>query len=94
MPDTPAGADAGTILEHPEKHHTVTIGSTEYLTVAGLAALLHVSPRTIQRWDTLREGPPRCLRGRVVLYPVEGVNKWLADSQRADVRRRSRGTAP
>jgi predicted DNA-binding transcriptional regulator AlpA len=42
-----------------------------------LARQLGVSPRTIDRWQVLREGPPRVSVGRTVLYNVESVREWL-----------------
>ncbi|TXN72856.1 helix-turn-helix domain-containing protein [Methylobacterium sp. WL6] len=41
------------------------------------AELLGVSPRTLDRWHLLREGPPRILVGRQVRYRVSALEAWL-----------------
>ena len=42
-----------------------------------LATQLGLSPRTIDRWHALREGPPRVHVGRTILYNVKSVREWL-----------------
>ena len=42
-----------------------------------LAKQLGCSARTIDRWQALREGPPRVHVGRTILYNVESVRAWL-----------------
>lgn len=42
-----------------------------------LAQQLGLSPRTIDRWQALRQGPPRVCVGRTVLYRIEAVRLWL-----------------
>jgi predicted DNA-binding transcriptional regulator AlpA len=42
-----------------------------------LAQQLGCSPRTIDRWQALRRGPPRVCVGRTILYSVESVREWL-----------------
>lgn len=42
-----------------------------------LAKQLGCSARTIDRWQALREGPPRVRIGRTILYNVESVRVWL-----------------
>ena len=37
----------------------------------------NVSLRTIDRWVTLRIGPPRVTIGRTILYPKSGIQNWL-----------------
>jgi hypothetical protein len=48
-----------------------------YLTKPQLAQQLRQSPRTLDRWETLRIGPPRILIGRTVLFRREAVLAWL-----------------
>jgi predicted DNA-binding transcriptional regulator AlpA len=55
-----------------------------------LAQQLDLSPRTIDRWEALRKGPPRVCVGRTVLYNVESVREWLKSQERQF----SRGTRP
>jgi predicted DNA-binding transcriptional regulator AlpA len=42
-----------------------------------LAKQLGVSPRTIDRWHALRQGPPRVCIGRTILYRIDAVRQWL-----------------
>jgi predicted DNA-binding transcriptional regulator AlpA len=42
-----------------------------------LARELGVSPRTVDRWQALRDGPPRLHVGRTILYSVDSVREWL-----------------
>ena len=42
-----------------------------------LAAQLGLSPRTIDRWHALRQGPPRVRLGRTVFYSINSVREWL-----------------
>ncbi len=42
-----------------------------------LAKQLGRSPRTLDRWDALRIGPPRVHLGRTILYCVASVRDWL-----------------
>jgi hypothetical protein len=50
----------------------------EFLTKEELAAELQRNPRTLDRWNVLRIGPPRTLVGRAILYRRASVQKWLA----------------
>jgi predicted DNA-binding transcriptional regulator AlpA len=42
-----------------------------------LAAQLGISPRTIDRWQVSRMGPPRVHVGRTILYNIHSVRDWL-----------------
>lgn len=42
-----------------------------------LAKQLGVSPRTIDRWEALRQGPPRVRVGRTILYSIQSARYWL-----------------
>jgi predicted DNA-binding transcriptional regulator AlpA len=46
-----------------------------------LARQLGVSPRTIDRWQSLREGPPRVHIGHTILYEVKAVREWLRSQE-------------
>jgi len=48
-----------------------------YLRKAQLAQELGQSPRTLDRWETLRIGPPRVVIGRTILYRRDSVLEWL-----------------
>jgi predicted DNA-binding transcriptional regulator AlpA len=49
----------------------------EYLSLRDLARELGITPRTIQRWETLGEGPPTTRIGRKVYYARAAVSAWL-----------------
>jgi hypothetical protein len=52
-----------------------------YLRREELARQFGLSPRTIDRWEALRKGPPRVCIGRTILYKVESVRDWLRSSE-------------
>lgn len=54
---------------------------SDYFAPAELASELGVCVRTLDRWDTLGEGPPRCKVGRRVLYRRSSVAAWLASRE-------------
>lgn len=56
---------------------------SEFLTKEELAAELGRNPRTLDRWDMLRTGPPRTHVGRQVFYRRESVRKWLVAQEQA-----------
>jgi predicted DNA-binding transcriptional regulator AlpA len=60
-----------------------------YLSKEQLARQLCLSPRTIDRWEALRKGPPRVCIGRTILYSIHSVREWLAshESQAAPAKR-------
>jgi predicted DNA-binding transcriptional regulator AlpA len=69
----------------------------DYLDKNELAAALDTSPRTVDRWETARIGPPRTIIGRRVLFRRESVKQWLLQRERGaeDARRaRSRHRPP
>lgn len=49
----------------------------DYLDRAELAAELKVSERTIERYDSMRIGPPRVKVGSRWYYPRQGARDWL-----------------
>jgi predicted DNA-binding transcriptional regulator AlpA len=59
-----------------------------YLTKPELAAQLRKSPRTLDRLERLRIGPPRTKIGRLILYRRESVQAWLADQEQENKRSR------
>ena len=59
-----------------------------------LAQQLGLSPRTIDRWEALRKGPPRVCVGRTVLYNVESVREWLRSKERQKATVRVHRTIP
>ena len=71
-------------VETPAGHPEILEG---YLRRDELAAQLGRCRRTLERWHSLRIGPPRIVIGRMVLYRVESVRKWLAAQQETGSRR-------
>lgn len=77
-------------IEHSPARQRGTVTATnvkggildDYFTDVELAAELKISPRTIARWRSLREGPPTTRMGRKLLYRRDAVRKWLADLER------------
>lgn len=51
------------------------------------ADLIGVSPRTLDRWHLLREGPPRILVGRQVRYRMSAIEEWLLEHESGSLRR-------
>lgn len=47
------------------------------------ARLLGISPRTLDRWHVLREGPPRIRYGRNVRYRGSAIEQWLQGRETA-----------
>ena len=64
----------------------ITVSQTHildgFITREQLAAELGKSPRTIDRWEVRRIGPPRVIVGRTILYRVESVREWLRSCER------------
>lgn len=54
-------------------------GTTEVLTPEQVAALLQVSPRTVEEWRRTRSGPPWRRMGRHVGYLRREVLAWFED---------------
>lgn len=67
--------------------------SGHFVEPEALAAALGTSIRTLQRWHRLRQGPPRIVIGKRVLYRIEAVRDWLAsrETNPAEAPRRRRG---
>ena len=57
-----------------------------------LAEQFGLSPRTIDRWEALRKGPPRVCVGRTILYNVDSVREWLRSRERQAVPAMRRGS--
>lgn len=58
---------------------------SDYMTEEQAAAALRKSVRTLRRWHTLREGPPRTLLGREILYRRDAVREWIRSREQAQV---------
>jgi excisionase family DNA binding protein len=54
---------------------------SQYLTTSEVAEILGVSERTLNRWHSLRQGPPRCKIGRAVRYLADSVASWMASQE-------------
>jgi predicted DNA-binding transcriptional regulator AlpA len=64
-----------------------------YLRREELAQQFGLSTRTIDRWEALKEGPPRVSIGRTILYNVESVREWLSTRERRSMPRQKRRAA-
>ncbi len=49
----------------------------DYMGRNELAEQLGRCPRTLDRWDSLKIGPPRTVLGRRILYRRQAVAEWL-----------------
>ena len=54
---------------------------SEYITPEALAAELQISTRTLDRWHSMREGPPRTKLGKRILYRRESFSAWLLSQE-------------
>jgi predicted DNA-binding transcriptional regulator AlpA len=61
----------------------------EYATPEQLAAELGISVRTLHRWHTARQGPPRVVLGRVIFYRRSSVLAWI-EGREENLARRGR----
>ena len=67
---------------------------SEYLSKAELAAQLHRTIRSIDRWALTGDGPPYTRIGKMTLYRRESVIAWLRSRERVPPRpNRKRGGA-
>jgi predicted DNA-binding transcriptional regulator AlpA len=87
-------------MEQPIAVQNASLLQEDYLERAELARQLGKSTRTLDRWHTLRIGPPRVVIGRMILYRRHSVLEWLASreepiaAQRARMRPRRRDVRP
>jgi predicted DNA-binding transcriptional regulator AlpA len=56
---------------------TIALLGSDYLTPEQLAQALGFSPRTLARMHVSRQGPPRVVLGRTILYRRASVLEWL-----------------
>ena len=47
-----------------------------------------IARRTLERWHSLRVGPPRVRVGRIAVYRVEEVRTWLEEQSSSKRKRR------
>lgn len=71
---------------------TPTLLWGEYILPKQLAAELGISIRTLHRWHSARQGPPRVVLGRVVLYRRSSVLAWIETREERVNRRMGRRT--
>lgn len=57
----------------------------EYMTPDETATALGIGKRTLDRWHSLREGPPRTTLGRRILYRRDAVKAWLRAQEKDQV---------
>ena len=56
--------------------------STRHLNQRELAERLNISPRTLERWRWLGEGPPFLKIGGRVVYRLQDIERYEADQLR------------
>ena len=69
----------------------LVINGVRYGNTKRLAAIFHVSERTVGRWVSLRIGPPRIKIGKLVLFNLERLSEWLAEHEVGPLRSGARG---
>ena len=60
-----------------------------YLSKAEAARQLGMSPRTLDRWASVRFGPPRVRVGHKIFYREAAIRRWLGDQEDRPHRRRA-----
>jgi predicted DNA-binding transcriptional regulator AlpA len=70
-----------TLNSDPQERSPAALVLDDFLRREQLAKLFGLSPRTIDRWEALRIGPPRVCIGRTILYNVQAVREWLLSNQ-------------
>ena len=77
-------------LNHPSNAGVtatiIEIAGRRYIRPEALAKLLQVSERTISRWDARRAGPPRISLGKLVLYDLGKIPRWLESRESTPLR--------
>ena len=66
---------------NPQNQISTPLVLEGYLRREELARQFGLSPRTIDRWEALRKGPPRVCIGRTILYKLESVRDWLDSNE-------------
>ena len=61
---------------YSSQHHQTTAAG-DMLDRQAAATFLGVSPRTLDRWHLLREGPPRIALGRKIRYRRAALEQWI-----------------
>jgi predicted DNA-binding transcriptional regulator AlpA len=84
--------EPNTPLYNPQDKPVARLVLEGYLRREELAEQFGLSPRTIDRWEALRKGPPRVSIGRTILYNIQSVREWLLsrEQQATTVKRRAR----
>lgn len=54
---------------------------TQLLTAAEVAAFVQVSVDTLANWRYLGRGPAYVRQGRIVRYPTDALDAWIATNQ-------------
>lgn len=60
----------------------------EYLTRDQLAAELHITPRTLARWQSQPDAIPHVQMGGRILFRIDSVRAWLESRERHPNKRR------
>jgi predicted DNA-binding transcriptional regulator AlpA len=78
-------------MDKPISTPTSSLLQDAYLDRAELSLQLGKSTRTLNRWHTMRIGPPRVVIGRMILYRRQSVLDWLASREEPSAAQRRKG---
>jgi hypothetical protein len=75
-------------MDKPTPRHTAepapsTSLALRHMTQLDLARRWRISPRTLERWRWLRQGPPYLKIGAIVTYRVEDIEAFEAAQRRS-----------
>jgi hypothetical protein len=59
----------------------IEIGAQRYISALRLASLLHVSIRTLSRWNAAGIGPPKIKLGKKIFFDLGKIPEWLANQE-------------
>jgi hypothetical protein len=65
----------------------------DYLSRPKMAEQLGKSERTLERWESLRIGPPVTRIGRELFYNIESAREWLRSREQRMPRERRKAVA-
>ncbi len=77
-----------TEAQNGEQEASAVTALEGYVSKEQLAEQLGKSARALDRWESLRIGPPRTYVGKTPMYRLESVREWLEGQERPN--RRSR----
>jgi excisionase family DNA binding protein len=89
-PDSVAAASRSNMSNVSELRGALDFIAANYFTIKQLAQALHVSVRTLLRWNQMHIGPARTSVGGLRLYRKATVENWLKAREEPEVKRKRR----